>query len=140
MTPQIVVIHCCDSIYLDLESVMKLLYRNDRSRRAIISHHSRIDCVHRRPQLDVRDVNGHLEYSTEIAAGGFEDLSDVLQALFGLFFDRTGEPRSGLRIDRELARYKDAPVVDDGLRVMPCWYRRIRSRNSCNIHCLFPPT
>ena len=37
----------------------------------------------------------------------------------GLFFDRTGEPCSGLRIDRELARYKDEPVVDGGLRVMP---------------------
>jgi hypothetical protein len=80
---------------------MKLPHRNDRSRRAVVAHHSRVDSVHRRPQLDVRDVNGHLEDSSEVAAGGFEDLSDVLQALLGLFFDRTGEACSGVWIDSD---------------------------------------
>src|SRR5436189_4211421 len=98
---------------------MEFLYRDDSSRRTVITHHLSVDGIYCGPELHVRNVNCHLQDSTQIASGGVENRSDVFEALLGLFFDWAEESRAGCRIDWELSGDVDEPVVNDCLRVVP---------------------
>jgi len=61
--------------------------------------------------LDVAQVNGGFDDVIEGAAGGGQDLVDVVQRIKGFFFDGASDRLGRLRIDRSLAADID-PAID----------------------------
>ena len=67
--------------------MMQFFSRNDCSGRTMLSHHPGVHLIYSFPQTNVRDKDRHLEYELQVAAGGFQYLTDVLEHLFGLLFN-----------------------------------------------------
>jgi len=99
---------------LDQRTVMHLLYRDDRPRRAVLAKNASVNVVDRPPKIAVGNIDRHLDNMVEIAPGRLQNPLDISDRLLGLGLDTALDNLARVRVGRQLTRDENKTVVNNG--------------------------